>query len=107
MDLLVTVGVVVPSPMFEESPATAATVTLYLVPGIKPLIIKLVSLVMPFSSMELLLHRIMYEVVLPSGSVQVRDTDDVVTTVSVRLFTTAGSGKMRGISTKQHVVYIC
>lgn len=91
MDLLVKV-------VFEDSfpvevSATAATEMLYWYPGIKWLMVKEVALVKASPSPGV--HWTLYDVALPTGSVQARDTDVVVMLVILRLLTTSGSANTR------------
>lgn len=91
VDLLVKVVMNVLSPSFEESTATAATEMLYLVPGIKSLMVKKVSVVPLLKLTPPTAHWIVYEVALPSGSFQLKFKDDVVKSTMARLLTAAGS----------------
>lgn len=83
------------SPSFEELTATADTVMLYRDPGIKPVILKEVSVVLSLKVLPPKVHWILYEVALPTGLSQFRDTDDVVTSVMLRFLTTAGSAQCK------------
>lgn len=75
-------------PSFEAT--TAATLMLYWDPGVRFLMTKEVSVVL-FSSPA---QRIVYRAAFPSGRAQLRDTDEVVTLVTVRFSTTAGSANV-------------
>lgn len=93
MDLRVKVVIWVLSPSFDNSPATAATVMLYWNPGVRPPMVNVVSLVgllvLAVSSFAVQVN--MYEVTLPSGLSQIRDTDEVVTLLMLRFLIAAGS----------------
>lgn len=78
-------------PSFEATTATAATLMSYWDPGVRFVMSKEVLMVL-FSSPA---QRIVYHVTFPSGCVQLRDTDEVVTRVTVRFPTTAGSTRVR------------
>lgn len=85
------VTVEAPSPSFEATPATATTLMLYLDPGVRFVITKEVSVVV-FSPPA---QRMMYHVTFPPGCAQLRDTDEVVTSVTIRFSTAAGSANGR------------
>lgn len=99
VDLLVKVVISDLSP-FELFAATATTVMLYWVPGIKLLIIEEVSFVILLEFVRPAVHWTVYETALPTGSVQFKDTDDVVTSIMVKFWTTAGSAKARNIQSE-------
>ena len=95
MDLPVKVVFEMVSPSFVGSIATADTVMLYQDPGIKLLMIKEVSLVLLLEVSSPKVHRTLYEVALPTGTSQCRDTDDVVTSVMLKFPTRAGSAQRK------------
>lgn len=88
LNLRVKVVVEALSPSLE---ATAATLMLYWDPGVRSSMTKEVLVVLCSSAAQ----RIMYHMAFPSGCVQLRDTDEVVTLVMVRFPTTAGSASVR------------
>lgn len=99
LNLRVNVTVEAPSPSFEATPATAATLMLYWDPGVRFVITKEVSVVV----FLLPAQRTMYHVTFPSGCAQLRDTDEVVTSVMVKFPTTAGSANGRDNRVTQEV----
>lgn len=80
-------------PSFEATTATAATLMLYWDPGVRFSMTKEVWVVVVLFSSPA--QRIMYQVAFPSGGAQLRETDEVVTWVTVRFPTTAGSANVR------------
>lgn len=87
---------------------TAATDMLYFDPGVKSVIVVVVMLIdMDLSSA----HRTLYDSTLPSGSCQLKETDDVVTSVMVRFSTVAGAknsrytNKVRATNSMHHLVF--
>lgn len=91
LNLRVKVIVEALSPSLEATTATAATLMLYWDPGVRLLMTKEVSVVLRTSAAQ----RIVYHVAFPSGCFQLRDTDEVVTLVTFRSPTTAGSASVR------------
>lgn len=78
-------------PSLEGATATAATLMLYWVPGFRFVMTKDVLVVL-FSSPA---QRTVNHVALPSGCAQFREMDEVVTEVTLRFPTTAGSANVR------------
>lgn len=99
LNLRVKVTVEAASPSFEAPPTTAATLMLYWDPDVRFLITKEVSMVV-FSPPA---QRTMYHVTFPSGCAQLRDTDEVVTSVMIRFPTAAGSANGRDNRVAQEV----
>lgn len=78
------------SPSCEAFTATAATLMLCWDPGVRFVMTKEVLVVLFSSSAQ----RILYMLAFPSGFSQLTDTDVVVTLVTTRFLTTAGSAKV-------------
>lgn len=95
LNLRVKVLVEALSPSVEGPTATAATLMLYWDPGVRPSMMKEVSVVV-FSTLTFSpAKRIVYEVAFPFGFAQLRDRDEAVTLVTVRFLTTSGSVDVR------------